>query len=252
MSTTRFLRRWLLRLAPVAWLCATITLIALASCAARPGLTESWLRSIAFWPIVLLTRSVAVPIGEWRPFQLMLLPQGIFFAIGVLVHAIHVNGPSLRRYALLLGFSALAFVEINARAIERGHAMRLNEGPLLPALIFALGLGVVLGATWLQPWMAKRVSPRVAVTLGLLTYPLYLLHQDFGAAIASRAMRAGLAFWPAIALALAITLAIALAIVRIGEPVVRNMLDRAIARAAIRLRRGPRPDILPSASLPNG
>lgn len=209
--------------------------------------------STAFWLFAVMAGWAATPLMDYRPAQLMLLPHGCFFALGVLAWAMLNRGVTAGRVLMFAIFFATALTEIAGRTIERTHALGITAGPLVPILAFTLGLGVVLGSARLQGLLAGRIDARLAATLGLMTYPLYLIHQEVGAAILSVAMRQGVPFPVAIGLALAIVLAAAWWVVRIAEPVLRarlaGLIDGAVGLSA---RRGPVRDTRPSASPPAG
>ena len=150
-------------------------------------------------------------------------------------------------------FFVTALLEIAGRSTERTIALGIIDGPLVPILVFTAGLAVVVGSLRLQGILAHWISARVATTLGLMTYPLYLIHQEVGAAITATLMRAGVPFVAALIAALATVMAFAWWVVRYGEPVLRTRLAMGIDRvAAFSSRRAPAPDIPPTASPPAG
>jgi peptidoglycan/LPS O-acetylase OafA/YrhL len=207
----------------------------------------------AFWLFAVMAGWAATPLMDYRPAQLLLLPHGCFFALGVLAWAMLHRGVTTGRVLMFAIFFATALTEIAGRTVERTHALGITAGPLVPILVFTIGLGVVLASTRLQPALASRIDARLAATLGLMTYPLYLLHQEVGAALLSLTMRQGMPFAAAIALALAIVLVSAWWVVRIAEPPLRARLAALIDGAvALSARRGPVRDSLPSASPPAG
>ena len=209
--------------------------------------------SSAFWLFAVMAGWAATPLMDYRPAQLLLLPHGCFFAIGVLAWAMLNRGVTAGRVLMLAIFFATALTEIAGRTVERTHALGITAGPLVPILVFTIGLGVVLGSARLQRLLAGRIDARLAATLGLMTYPLYLLHQEVGAAIVSVLMREGVPFAVAITIALATVLASAWAVVRVAEPVLRARLAALIdGRVAITARRGPARDTPPSAFPPAG
>jgi peptidoglycan/LPS O-acetylase OafA/YrhL len=207
----------------------------------------------SFWLFAVLSDWAATPLMDYRPAQLLLLPHGIFFALGVLASSMSRRGVTRGRQALFALFLIAGLVEIAGRTVERTHSLGIVAGPLVPILIFLAGLAVVLGATRLQPQLARVIDARLAASLGLMTYPLYLLHQEVGAAVLAALMREGAWFGPAIALTLATILAAAWWVARRGEPVLRARLAAAIdGVAAFSRSRGPGRDSRPSASPPAG
>ena len=281
-----FLRRRAQRLLPAAWVCATLTFAALVAVGALPiaALLGQWVRSVGFWPLgdpidpsywtlgieasfylivaarlrggasrarierlgwwiggssavfwaaLLLGGGATGSLGNERLAQLLLLSHGVFFAIGVLLQAVHRDGATRARLAGLALFLGAAMLEIIGHAADRGRDLGVSADPIAPTLAFVGGVAVVA--------LCRRIQPRIgwtcgwAATLGLMTYPLYLLHQQIGA------VAAGL--WPSLGLPVSLFISVALAwlVVRYAEPPLRRMIG------ALSARRGPVPDIPPSA-----
>jgi peptidoglycan/LPS O-acetylase OafA/YrhL len=217
----------------------------------RGLLVGGW--SAAFWLFAVLAGWAATPLMDYRTAQVMLLPHGIFFALGVLAYAMLSRAVTKGRVMLFGLFLVAGLVEIAGRTVERTHALGIMQSPLVPMLVFCAGLAVVLGSLRLQPWLARRVDARTATTLGLMTYPLYLLHQEIGAAIVAASMRLGVPFPAAAMIALTAMLGAAWWVARRGEPAVRRWLAAAIDGAvALSRSRGPGRDNRPSASPPAG
>ncbi|MDH7975096.1 acyltransferase [Sphingomonas sp. AR_OL41] len=184
--------------------------------------------SAAFWLFAVMADWAATPLMDYRTAQLLLLPHGCFFALGVLAWAMLSRGVTTGR-ALLFGcFLAAGLTEIAGRAVERAHALGIVASSLLPMLVFSAGLIVVLASQRWQAWLSRRIDARIAATLGLMTYPLYLLHQEIGAALIAAQMRLGVPFGVAAFGALATILGAAWWVARVGEPVARNWLAAAI------------------------
>ena len=286
-----FLRRRVLRLAPAAWICASVTAAVILASGAEPlgVVAPKWLASMTFWPVatqidgsywtlgieVAFYLLVAVTLrpgsvervglglavlsgGYWawvgagapvanRAVDLLLLSYGGFFAAGIALWSIRLHGwNGVRLGSLLVGLGA-GGAEIVATSAEMARGIGVTTGPWPPLALFASGLAVIVSADRLQPLLARTIGARRLATLGLMTYPLYLIHQRIGL-IAIRAMiAAGVPGHLAMALAAALALLLAWGVVRVAEPVVRHWLAARLSR-----RRAPRRDSLPSASLPIG
>lgn len=191
--------------------------------------------SLAFWTAQVALGTVD---GTWmkeRLAQLLLLPHGAFFAVGILLHAWHRDGGSPARMLGLGLFLGAGAVEIAAHAVDQAKDLGVSANPALPLAAFALGALLVAGCRRVQPWLGWTC--RWSATLGLMTYPLYLLHQQIGAAAAA-------AFGPgALPAALLFVTLLSWMVVRHAEPPLRTALG-----AALSARRAPRPDTHPSAS----
>jgi peptidoglycan/LPS O-acetylase OafA/YrhL len=299
---TDFLWKRTLRLAPAAWICATITLSVLLASGrfALPGLIDSWWRSIRFWPageqidasywtlsievaFYLLMAFAAANRGSARRVEtigialgaasgafwlwwlwagespdllrnttmtLSLLPHGCFFAIGVLIAGVARDGATRWRSIVLALLMPVATIEIAAHAAERTEAVGVPISILLAGLLFFGGVAILIAAPRLQPLLARWIAPGVARTVGLMTYPLYLLHQDAGAVLLSTFAGAGVPPRLAAGLSAAVILTIAWLVALSLEPMLRGLL--AGAPAAISRFRAPGRDTRLSASPPAG
>lgn len=175
--------------------------------------------SAAFWTALILCGASEGDLTIDRLAQLLLLPHGVFFATGMLIEAGHRNGFTRARIAGIAVLGAPALVEIVSHAGRHAADMGLPADFATPIIAFAGGVALIAGCRRLQPLLARWTRP--ATMLGLMTYPLYLIHQQLGAAIAGPMVRAGLSAEIAFALALATSLAMAWAVVRFGEPPLR-------------------------------
>lgn len=196
--------------------------------------------SALFWVLQLGDGTLDGSRMNERLSQLLLLVHGIFFAVGVLLYRIHNEGLSRWRAIGLLVFLTGCGFEIVARSRDMAAVFGLAAAPIAPLLIFALGVGIIATCRRLQPMLGW--TGKWAATLGLMTYPLYLLHQQIGAVGAGLFARAGIAAEWGLAAALLFVLALSWAVVRHAEPPLRRWIAR------ISVRRAPRPDIRPSAS----
>jgi peptidoglycan/LPS O-acetylase OafA/YrhL len=125
-------------------------------------------------------------------------------------------------------------------ADRAGHATEMQGVPVSPAVAAVIVLASV-AAVWLAsaPRAAVR-GPRLAAALtvaGALTYPLYLVHTQFGYAVIDwMAPRAGV--WLTLAAAVAVTVALAAvihyAVERHAMRPLRRGVERVLASAAAR------------------
>jgi peptidoglycan/LPS O-acetylase OafA/YrhL len=287
---TDFLWKRTLRLAPAAWICATISLVVLAASGrfGLPDLIDDWWRSLRFWPVgeqidgsywtlgieisfyLLMAlaaaggssarriEAIGVAVGVasaafwlwwlWagaspdlplrnRTMMLTLLPHGCFFAIGVMIAALTHDGMTWRRGVTLALLMPVAAIEIVAHTAERAEGIGAMPSGALAGLLFFGGVAVLIAAPRLQPLLARRITPRVARTIGLMTYPLYLLHQDAGAALLVALAGAGASPRLAAGLSAAAILTLAWLVACWLEPVLRRLL----AAAPVMVGRRPSP-----------
>lgn len=191
--------------------------------------------SLAFWIAQVALGTVD---GTWmkeRLAQLLLLPHGTFFATGILLHAWHRAGASPARALGLALFLGAGAIEIVAHAADQADDLGVSASPMLPLIVFAAGALLVAGCRRVQPRLGWTC--RWSATLGLMTYPLYLLHQQIGAAMAG-------AFGPGVLpAALAMVIALSWIVVLYAEPPLRRIIGGTLSA-----RHAPRPDNRPSAS----
>ena len=157
--------------------------------------------------------------------NLTLLPYGGFFGLGVLLWSMRFEGVSRAKLALSAIAMAVGLVAIVTQArfyySEHmiGSAWRIAEAPLM--WLTALGLmiaGIAFNDAlwrWIGRW-SKAIR-----TIGLATYPLYLLHQFIG----HRIIAAIGMDWRGVAIALPIVTALAFAVVPV-EKRLRELLYR--------------------------
>lgn len=204
-TAAEFVRGRAIRLYPAAWVAATITLIVVGASGGE------YLRSITLFPVgpwvddVYWTLAVEivfyslVAIGVWRGVSLrklalglglysaafwalkaansavglvdlsaiedyegflLLLHDGVFFAIGMLLWQ--------KRYSLMTLFVAVGIVAVFARS----QAISEQGAIVAPLVWLAATVAVVLSAKLGGSWSAR--------TIGLMTYPLYLIHNEVG------------------------------------------------------------------------
>ncbi|NYT41149.1 acyltransferase [Sphingomonas sp. R-74633] len=197
--------------------------------------------SLLYW---LVLASGLLPAGWIHPriADLLLLTHGCFFALGIHVRAALDHGLTRRRAAAMGLCLIPAALEIVAHGYDLGPALGLAGTPTVPLAVFLAGLLVMLGADRLQPYLERWLPAGLAARLGLATYPLYLLHQEAGAAVLSRLVRSGMPATLAALVVGAAMLAAALAISAFAEPWLRRGLSRlaaALRSALFRFRPVP-------------
>lgn len=213
-TAPQFIRSRAMRLYPAVWVCATITILV------TPADAFTYLRSITLFPIgpwvegaywtlpIEMAFYLLVALAIWRawplrnlalglgfysalfwllkianlglhfadfsiiennPGYILLAHFGVFFAFGVLLYE--------RRYP----YAAVTFALFALLATSwRSHAMHIAGDPfyIAPIIWLVAAMLIVAVAMWNPP--IARLPTR---TLGLMTYPLYLLHKEVGRAI---------------------------------------------------------------------
>lgn len=160
-----------------------------------------------------LFAAVETPAGT-----LTLIPSGCYFGLGMALWSIHDKGWTRWKAAaiplFLLGgivsnFAAARFVI----ARQGGAAIHAVE----PAAIWIVSVALVAASVRWQPALWRRFSPwgPAVRTVGLATYPLYLVHSEVGRNIVLRL--APLGPWVALAVAVATAVALSFAVVYLEQ-----------------------------------
>jgi len=203
--------------------------------------------SLAFWITCYLAVAItASPTSQlhhiyplvlkgegFRVFQLLLVQHGAFFGLGTLIWLITTKGFTPQRLGLTAVAVIACILELNAQngIIERAARLSFSATPAILVWIAAtifLILSIRYNAFIFRLLFGQRNFIR---SVGLLTYPLYLVHNPVGVATALGLHDVGL---PGDKLALvtgvAVAVAAALAISLWFEPVMRSLLKAWLAR----------------------
>jgi peptidoglycan/LPS O-acetylase OafA/YrhL len=152
---------------------------------------------------------------------------GAFFALGILIEAAHRRDPLFRSWMIVPSLLAMplciAWHSATQRADIAPAAIEIE-----PHLMFAAGLAIVALAPAIQQRVRSATVARIAVALGLATYPLYLLHHYVGECLLLLAVHNGVpgtvAVWPVTAAMIGLALFVALKI----EPPIRRLLGQLL------------------------
>lgn len=153
----------------------------------------------------------------------VLLAHGCYFALGGALWAASTKGWTVSRVAtatVSLGAGALQIVFVAHGAGGRSI--------IAPELVWLAAVSGIVFSVWeaqlLQAWLG-RYSSGIRI-LGLMTYPLYLLHDDLG-----NMVRTTLPVPPLVAIALtgALFIAAAFVVARYVEPAIQTVLRRLLS-----------------------
>ena len=276
-GASQFARSRFLRLYPAAWICATITLVALVAYAALTPLQlfAAWVRTLLIWPVgrkvdgVYWTLTVEmifyalvwllIVSRQWRHFDLFLIVLGLPASLFVLAGALGADLSwfyesmtarfTLLRHGHLFALGGLVWWWWKGRARLHHHGFT--------AFFLLTGAGSI----WLSPdqapamatgvWLASVVAMLVAVrwhhlvripyarAIGLSTYPLYLLHNICGLAAMRIALDLGLGRHAALAFAVAVVIALSFLVALALEPALRSRVVGVMDWRPAFLKSGP-------------
>lgn len=154
---------------------------------------------------------------------LTLQPFGPLFALGALL-GISTNSEKLRSNLPAILFAcALSFGTL----LNRTNLL-VGTAQVVVILVLLIGVSAVilLGSRTIE---VERPQPRIAgwiATLSLMTYPLYLIHLNFGNTLLTRVSQLGIPILATWGIVLALLLAVCLFSVKVYEPWARRQLTR--------------------------
>lgn len=154
-----------------------------------------------------------------------MLRHGVFFALGIYLWAATERMITVRDAFL----AALAFCLCVSETMQRLHCEFFS-----PAIVTWLIAVALIGLSTSKRASSLPLPPSLAAalrTIGLMTYPLYLMHVEFGGACLHALLRLGLQPAPAIALAMLAAIAVAYAVASFGEKAIRQYLKQWLEQA---------------------
>ena len=178
--------------------------------------------------------------GGDRIFELLLLKHGCFFAIGGLLWSLLCAAAPRAYWAVVLICIGTGCFEIYAGGI--GHSLEDGQGHsiLIPILFWMASMLFVIGSVvWNGP-ISEVFPVRLGRTVGLATYPLYLLHYVAGAALLKLFASIGFNRWLALIFAFSIAIAASIWIATWLEPILKRRLALVLDWGAARVVAAPR------------
>ena len=148
--------------------------------------------STVFWIVAFLPpqwlgpafhRSVIEPVESDQPLNTILVRHGCYFSIGVFLWLCLFKPIALHRLFLLLFFTGGGVLQIVFRSGFIGASTAYVFSAAIPVTVWLLALAIIVASvTWNQELLniAGARGVRLLRQFGLMTYPLYLLHQSIG------------------------------------------------------------------------
>jgi peptidoglycan/LPS O-acetylase OafA/YrhL len=175
----------------------------LERCAVALGvLSLAYLVGVAFFDLPIIRK-------------IFLLQHGCFFSIGIIIWLCSEDGISKWRLSFIALMIVAALLEI-----ATFHAPTDLKGTMISMVLWIVSL-VAIVASIVFEWRGTAFT-RI---LGLITYPLYLIHEIFGSIM----LRVN--FWTgkylALIIAIAVSIIISWSVVNLDRPI-RRMIERAI------------------------
>ncbi len=196
------------------------------------GVVSSLFWIFSMWPGNVLGKRILYSIVGSDVRNVLLLRHGCYFTIGVLLWLCLFQGITKTRVMLLALCTVGGILQIVFRtgAVNRYAAYAFSA--VLPITVWLFALAFIVFSVMKNNTIVRAIGPRGIGFLrrvGLMTYPLYLLHAEAGLALDATLRRY---FQPRVALgtSLAIILAMTYLISVYAEPAlqgqIRNLLNR--------------------------
>lgn len=180
------------------------------------------IRSEILYFVVLMFR---VPCAAW------LLNHGCFFALGIWLFMSANRKLTAHEWlavtaAVLSGFAEIYYF---ASYVLTNIPVISDQSPFVPVAVWAASVSLIAVAAYKARCSTRIASPETAGylrTLGLITYPLYLIHNVVGSAIIRVLVDAGLDSSLAVAAGLGIVVLVCWFICKKIEPAIRRLLGQ--------------------------
>ena len=176
--------------------------------------------------------------GLGRVAELLLLKHGSYFALGVFISRVYIEGASRPSAATVAAMMAGSLLQIYWATLASGERLHAEVNPMVP---IALWLGavaiIVLGIVRNDVIGQVPLVTRMLRSAGLMTYPLYLLHMMIGGVLIFRLV--GLGVGPRLAQLAAFFALLLLSwlIVTYLEPPLRRLTGERMERVRIAVAR---------------
>jgi len=161
--------------------------------------------------------------------NVLLLKHGMYFAMGIALASIDRRGLSVGRVFVILAAATLAMLEIPLSVHTYGvYSAAAPHRWIIPYAIWVGGVTLIMLSLGWKSEIARFV--RVARmsgtlrTIGLATYPLYLIHIHVAGVVVTLTRAAGAAVIPALLLGVTTSVIAAAVIAVLIEPRVRRLL----------------------------
>jgi exopolysaccharide production protein ExoZ len=206
--------------------------------------------SLVYLVLVATDAGASNAAAHWalQRADLLLLRFGAFFAVGIWLWLLSQQKMTPLRYLGLAVAIACCFGEI-AKRVQESASGEVDFAMAMPfwapALAWTIGLAICVVAAR-NPEVFNVRSPRLQTAfkrIGLMTYPMFLVHNILGAGLIRLMVGMGVNQWLALLIAVSAVLALAYAICRFAEPAIRakmrDALDWIEARAIALLAQKP-------------
>ena len=179
---------------------------------------------------------------QWsRLSQLLLIQHGVFFAFGVVLWSHLLKQPARSHFAWLALFAVGGCLQIAGESLLKLEKTGMSFSPLTPCLIWLMAM--------LFFWIVVANNARVQQLptwclqllrrLGLMTYPLYLLHSVTGGALLGALVEVGIPTELALTSSVVFVMALSWWISKVPEPALQKATRALLEGLRARWQRAP-------------
>lgn len=202
-----------------------------------PKFQRLWLLVVVVFWVLVMGHRTGLPLGsvgaaasnfaDAYMSRVVLLTTGPFFLVGMFANELHQRGFTRERLAMTLIATVCGACAVFVSASRGEPVMHLGQLAWVPVLVW-LGLTgfCFLAIFWSTLGSVFANHGRLIRSLGLMTYPLYLMHNMTGGWILGRLIALGLNPWVAAAGAFVTCLAVSYAFAISLEPLLRRFMGR--------------------------
>jgi peptidoglycan/LPS O-acetylase OafA/YrhL len=188
---------------------------------------------LGWFPPSGLSRLLIAGIENYRG-NVLLYQHGTYFAIGALLWLVLLQQPSRRRL-LAIGLLTLgSIVQILNFSANFPSNPQASRPPWVPIAVWLLCVAAIVASVRWNPALHSFFKPagaRVLRILGLMTYPLYLLHQRIGYLLFPR-LQPLLPNWAIVAVLFAGCLLASYQVAMYAEKALQSLLRKGLDRLA--------------------
>ena len=202
------------------------------------------LQSTVFWTIYALAATqpdsglfaLMRQLQDSRLMELLLLHHGCFFALGIFLWLHLFKQKSRSNIFWFLHFTVAGCLQIHGVILSFHHRYHLMQPEITPLLLWLAAMAGIIAAIVRNELVSRM--PAWAISglrrMGLMTYPLYLLHQTAGLAFMGGLARIGVQ--PVLALFITIVTAFAAAwlVSALLEPPLQNLCKTMLLKLKAR------------------
>lgn len=148
-------------------------------------------------------------VKDKRIADLLLLNHGVYFALGILFWLQLVKGHHVQNVGFIYGFTAVGCLHIYL--VTAGfNDIGADIPPFVPIVVWLISLAGIIFSVKMNPQVLHFPSWCKAFLrrIGLMTYPLYLIHQSVGLALIGSLLLIEIHRHLALSIAIAVSLAI--------------------------------------------